>query len=98
MRIISTGTLTRWAERREPATVQAIRTWIATVRAATWEKPTDVKEAYSTVSILEDGRAVFNIRGNRFRLVVWINYQFHTVYVRWIGSHEEYDDIDAQEV
>lgn len=49
-------------------------------------------------SILKDGRVVFNIGGNKFRLVVWINYDFRTVYVRFVGSHEEYDDIDAQSI
>jgi mRNA interferase HigB len=51
---------------------------------------------YGNASILKDGRVVFNICGNKHRLVVWINYGFRTVYIRFIGTHKEYDAIDAR--
>jgi mRNA interferase HigB len=57
-----------------------------------------VKAKYGNASILKGGRVVFNICGNKHRLVVWINYDFHTVYVRFLGTHKEYDRIDAQTV
>ena len=57
-----------------------------------------MKAKYGNASILKDGRAVFNISGNKHRLVVWINYEFRTVYVRFLGTHKEYDQVDAQTV
>ena len=60
--------------------------------------PADVKRDFGTASILRDGRAVFNIGANKYRLVVWINYPYRVVYVRFIGTHAQYDRIDAQTV
>ena len=60
--------------------------------------PADVKRAIRSASILNDGRAVFNIAGNKYRIVVWINYPYRVVYVRFIGTHRQYDRIDAQTV
>ena len=75
-----------------------MQAWHAEAKAAQWASPADVKARYATASILQDGRVVFNIGGNRYRLVVWINYAFFTIYVRFVGTHEEYDEIDAQTV
>jgi mRNA interferase HigB len=58
----------------------------------------DVKREFGTASILRDGRVVFNIAGNKYRLVVWINYSYRVVYVRFIGTHKQYDRIDAQTI
>lgn len=97
MRIISTKTLGDfWA--REPDAEQALRAWIAEARHAQWDTPSEVRAVYCKASILQDGRVVFNICGNRFRLVVWVNYQFKTIYVRFVGTHQEYDAIDAQTI
>jgi len=63
-----------------------------------WSSPAEVKALYGSASILKDGRVVFNIGGNKYRLVVWINYKFYTIYVRFVGTHEEYDEIDAQTI
>lgn len=60
--------------------------------------PADVKRDFGTASILRDARVVFNIGGNKYRLVVWINYPYRVVYVRFVGTHAEYDRIDAQTV
>ena len=60
--------------------------------------PSDVRRDFGSASILRDGRAVFNIAGNRYRLVVWINYPYRVVYVRFIGTHSQYDRIDAQTI
>lgn len=81
-----------------PSAKPSLTAWFAEVKQADWSSPTDVKARYGMASILKDGRVVFNIGGNKFRLVVWINYDFRTVYVRFVGSHEEYDDIDAQSI
>lgn len=83
---------------REPDAQAELEAWHAETKAAQWAKPADVKAKYGNASILKDGRAVFNICGNRFRLVMWINYHFHTIYIRFVGTHAEYDDIDAQTI
>ncbi|MBT4159869.1 MAG: type II toxin-antitoxin system HigB family toxin [Gammaproteobacteria bacterium] len=58
----------------------------------------DVKVWFASASILKDGRVVFNIAGNKYRLVVWINYPYRVVYIRFFGTHEQYDKIDAQNI
>jgi mRNA interferase HigB len=78
---------------REP-----LMAWFRQVRQADWAKPADVKRAIRSASILKDGRAVFNIAGNKYRIVVWINYPYRVVYIRFIGTHRQYDTIDAQNV
>ena len=97
MRIISKKTLKDYWE-QEPATKAALQAWHAEARSAEWSSPADVKARYGTASILKDGRVVFNICGNQYRLVVWINYDFFTIYIRFVGTHKEYDEIDAQTI
>lgn len=70
--------------------------WYREVLKADWSKPSDLKAQFRSASILRDGRAVFNIGGNKYRIVVWINYPYRIVYIRFIGTHEQYDDIGAQ--
>jgi mRNA interferase HigB len=82
-----------YADAREP-----VMAWFRQVRAADWATPADVKSAIRSASILRDGRAVFNIAGNKYRIVVWINYPYRVVYIRFIGTHRQYDRIDAQTV
>jgi mRNA interferase HigB len=82
-----------YADAREP-----VMAWFRQVRAADWGSPADVKRAVRSVSILRDGRAIFNIAGNKYRIVVWINYPYRVVYIRFIGTHRHYDTIDAQSV
>ncbi len=65
---------------------------------ANWATPTQVKRDIRSASILKDGRAVFNIAGNKYRIVVWINYAYRVVYIRFIGTHAQYDRIDAQTI
>lgn len=72
--------------------------WFAEVRAADWSTPSDLKAKYRSASILKDGRVVFNIAGNKHRLIVWVNYSARTIYIRFIGTHREYDRIDAQTI
>lgn len=97
MRIIARSTLTTYGA-ANPRADQALRSWYAEAKAASWTQPADVKAAYGNASILKDGRVVFNICGNEFRLVAWINYEFFTIYIRFIGTHGEYDQIDAQTI
>jgi mRNA interferase HigB len=77
---------------------QHLKTWYEDAKAAKWASPTDVKAQFPTASILKDGRVVFNIKGNAYRLVVWINYRRQWIYVRFIGTHSDYDKIDANTV
>ena len=72
--------------------------WYREALKSDWAAPNDVKDQYSTASILKDGRVVFNLAGNKYRLVVWINYPYRIVYIRFIGTHKEYDEIDAQTI
>jgi len=72
--------------------------WYRDVLKADWSRPSDVKAQFGSASILEDGRAVFNIAGNKYRIVVWINYPYRVVYIRFIGTHKQYDAIDAQTI
>lgn len=100
MRIIALGTLKRFIESRpeygdarEPTLA-----WYRQVLKADWASPADVKREIGNASILRDGRTVFNVAGNKYRIVVWINYPYRVVYVRFIGTHRQYDRIDAQTV
>ena len=68
------------------------------MRAADWATPAAVKRDVRTASILKDGRAVFNIAGNKYRIVAWINYPYRVVYIRFVGTHRRYDRIDAQTI
>ena len=67
-------------------------------RPPDWASPADIKRDTRSASILKDGRVVFNIAGNKYRIVVWIDYPYRVVYVRFIGSHRMYDAIDAQTI
>jgi mRNA interferase HigB len=100
VRIIALSTLKAFVN-RSPAYTDArepVMAWYRQVRSADWATPADMKRAIGSASILNDGRAVFNIAGNKYRIVVWINYPYRVVYVRFIGTHRQYDKIDAQTV
>lgn len=100
MRIIAKRTLRLfWEEATAHATARTpLEDWHGRVRAASWSTPAELKSDFGDASILKEGRVVFNIGGNRFRLVVRINYHFQVVYVRFVGTHQEYDRIDAQTI
>jgi mRNA interferase HigB len=81
-----------------PRSASPLRAWIAEVDAAQWKSPPDIKAKYAHASILKGRRVVFNIGGNRFRLVTKVNYASGVVVVRFIGTHAQYDQINAEEV
>jgi mRNA interferase HigB len=97
MRVISRKWLNELA-RRNPDAKSGLDAWFHEAEDADWGNPAQLKEQYATASILKNGRVVFNIGGNKYRLVVRINYAYRVVYVRFAGTHSEYDQIDAQEI
>lgn len=97
MRVISRKPLKDLA-RKHPDAGPELAAWFHEVEAAVWANPTHVKEQYGNASILKGSRAVFNICGNKYRLVVKINYAYSVVYVRFVGTHREYDRIDAERI
>lgn len=98
MRVIALRTIKRFVESRpEYADVrEPALAWYRQVLRADWESPAQLKREIHSASILRDGRAVFNVAGNKYRIVVWINYPYRVVYVRFIGTHAQYDKINAQ--
>ncbi len=78
--------------------MQPALAWYRDVLKAGWATPSAVKARFRSASILKDGRVVFNLAGNKYRLVVWINYPYRVVYVRFVGTHVQYDRIDAQTI
>lgn len=99
MRIIAVSTLREfWTRPGKGDAEQPLKSWVQVVRSAEWSKPTDVKLMFRGADILRNGRAIFDIGGNKYRLVVAIHYRGKRVYVRFIGTHGEYDRIDAETV
>ena len=94
MRIISRKTLKDFWEQHADSR-QPLRAWYADAKQADWKSPADIKNHYRNASFLSNNRIVFNIKGNQYRLVVAINYDIGIVYIRFVGTHQEYDKIDA---
>jgi mRNA interferase HigB len=97
MRIIARRTLKVFWKNHADAE-QSLRAWFKFVSAADWNSPAAVKRDYVNASILGDNRVCFNIGGNKYRLVVKINYAYGVIYIRFIGTHAEYDKVDVTEV
>ena len=87
-----------WKTSKHQDSEEPLKAWYAEAKAARWRTPADVKEKYGSASILKDSRAVFNIAGNKYRLVVKIQYNIGVVYLRFIDTHAEYDKIDAETI
>lgn len=94
MRVISRKKLKEFWE-EHPDARQSLQAWYADVKHADWKTPTDIKNIYNNVSFLANNRVVFNIKGNKYRLVVAVQYKYRILYIRFIGTHREYDKIDA---
>ncbi len=99
MRIISRKTLREFYETSLYSdSKNPIEVWFRETLKADWNSPADIKEKYRNASFLKNNRVVFNIHGNKYRLVVKIHYNLKTVFIRFIGTHEQYDDIDVEEI
>ena len=94
MRIISRRILREFWIKHPDATIP-LETWFHDVEQATWNGPADIKNVYRNASFIENNRVVFNIKGNHYRLVVLVIYQHGVIYIRFVGTHAEYDRIDA---
>jgi len=97
MRIIAKKTLQAFW-RRHPDAEGPLLAWYREVEKENWDGPAAVKLKYRSASIIKGSRVIFNIKGNDYRLVVKINYGYRVVYVRFVGTHKEYDQIDIEEV
>lgn len=97
MRILSKKALRRFWE-RYPDAKDPLLAWFREVEQENWDTPAKVKAKYGNASIVGDNRVVFNSKGNAYRLVVKINYPYRIVYVRFVGTHAEYEKVDAEEV
>ena len=84
--------------KKHPASKQAVLTWGDEIKKAQWKHPSDIKNQFATASILKSRRVVFNLKGNDYRVVVAVAYNMGFVYVKFIGTHEEYDAIDAANI
>ena len=94
MRIISRRTLREfWA--KHPDAEQPLQAWYANAKHADWKTPSDVKATYQNASIVANNRVVFNIKGNTYRLVTAINYQYGIIYIRFVGTHQTYNKINV---
>ncbi len=99
MRIFSRKTLREFWELQDYAdSEQPLKAWYDEASKANWKTPNEIKALYKNASILKDGRAVFNIHGNTYRLIVKINYDFGVIYIRFVGTHKQYDKINSNEV
>ena len=97
MRVISRKTLWVFWE-NHPEAGQPLQSWYADVRHANWKKPSDIKDVYRNVSFLSNSRVVFNIKGNHYRVIVVIQYNYGIVYIRFVGTPKEYDRINAETI
>jgi len=96
-RIFAKSTLKEYWE-THPDSEQYLKTWYDTAMSSNWKTPNDVKQTYANASILKDNRIVFNIKGNSFRLVTKFNFEKQWIFIRFIGTHAEYDEIDADNI
>jgi len=99
MKIISRSMLREHWERPDRAdSEQPLRAWLKEAESAEWKTPQDVKDKFKSASIIGDNRVVFNIAGNKYRLVVHIRYSTLTALTKFVGTHKEYDAIDAEKI
>jgi mRNA interferase HigB len=99
VRIVARSTLRSFYDTpRYSDSKEQLEAWFYEAKKATWESWMEVKAKYGSISVLKDNRIVFNICGNKYRLVVKINYDAQIVFIRFIGTHKEYDEINAEKI
>lgn len=97
MKIIATRTLKSFWE-QHPSAEQPLKAWVDEASKASWSSPQDIKARYRSASFIKNNRVVFNIKGNDYRLIVAIAYRVGIVYIKFVGTHAQYDAIDAATV
>ncbi|MDY0271455.1 MAG: type II toxin-antitoxin system HigB family toxin [Advenella sp.] len=97
MKIIAISYLKAFWE-QHPDAEQSLLAWLDEAKQANWTSPADIKKQFRNASILKNRRVVFNIKGNDYRLITAIAYQFGAIYIKFIGTHKQYDAIDANTV
>lgn len=97
MHIIAIKTLREFWE-KHPQAETPLKGWYAEASRATWSTPAEIKDAHRNASFLANNRVVFNIKGNDYRLVVAVRYASNTMFIRCVGTHAEYDRIDAETI
>jgi mRNA interferase HigB len=95
--IIKTATLNIY-RLSYPEADEALKKWYYDLKTSSFKNANELKEVYASASILADNRVIFNICGNKYRLIVRINYQYRAIMIKWFGTHKEYDKIDASTV
>lgn len=98
MRIIARKTLRTFWEAGHADAEQPLKVWFNIASKANWQSPAAIKQQFRSASFVQDNRVIFNIAGNKYRLVVKINYAYRVIYIRFVGTHAEYDKINVNEV
>ncbi|MFZ4072239.1 MAG: type II toxin-antitoxin system HigB family toxin [Caulobacterales bacterium] len=103
MRVIARRTLRDFVEtlagrKDQPAVKAALDAWFSEVSQADWASSADVRQRFATASVVNAERIVFNIKGNDYRLVVAVDFERGIVWIKWIGTHKDYDKIDVTEI
>lgn len=96
-RIVAKRTLVLFWEKHSNSE-DYLKTWYETTKSAHWKSPQEVKQTYANASILKNNRVVFNIKGNEYRLIAKVNYEKSWIFIRFIGTHTEYDKINANTI
>jgi mRNA interferase HigB len=97
MRILSRSTLRNFWE-SHPDVEEALKAWYYEASHATWQSPADIKSAHRNASIIRGDRVVFNVKGNKYRLIVSVRYDVGVMFIRFIGTHAEYDKVNAETI
>lgn len=99
MRIIAFRSLRTFFEKPDYVDSEIpLRAWYHDAKTAEWGSPNELKEQFTNASIIGEGRVVFNIKGNKYRLVTAIDYEFRIIFIRFIGTHKQYDQINAKTI
>jgi len=97
LRVIAKKTL-RDFWNKHPDCEQQLKSWYREAEKGDWRNSNEIKREYPSASIIGDNRIVFNIKGNNYRLIVKINYQYQMMWIRFIGTHKEYDRVDTTKI
>lgn len=97
MRILAKKILRDFWE-KNPETKEQLKSWYQETSKSNWTNPNYVKEEFPNSRLIPNNRVIFNIKGNQYRLIVRVNYKYQMVYVRFIGTHEDYDKIDPTNI